>query len=141
MTITLEQQDMVAVAAELRRRIIAFNEARAGAVNREYIVLSLRNDNGELCGGLSGELFWNALYVDVLWVDDALQHQGHGTRLLEEAERRAVARGRQIVYLSTFSFQAPDFYPKRGYTVIGELADVPPGSVRRWFAKPLQPHA
>jgi GNAT superfamily N-acetyltransferase len=141
LSITLEQDDRVRIAAELRSRIIRFNEARAGAMNREYIVLSLRDSAGELCGGLSGEFFWNALYVDVLWVDEALHRQGHGTHLLEEAERRAIARGCEIAYLSTFSFQAPGFYPKRGYSMIGELTDVPSGAFRRWFAKRLRSHA
>jgi hypothetical protein len=43
----------------------------------------------------------------------------------------------QLVYLSTFEFQAPGFYAKQGYSVIGELENVPAGSKRQWFSKVL----
>jgi hypothetical protein len=39
--------------------------------------------------------------------------------------------------VSTFDFQAPDFYVKLGYTGIGELPGVPEGSRLRWFSKRL----
>jgi len=37
------------------------------------------------------------------------------------------------------TFQAPGFYAKLGYTVFGELADVPRGHRRLWFCKRLPP--
>jgi hypothetical protein len=37
----------------------------------------------------------------------------------------------------TQDFQAPAFYRKHGYSVFGELPDLPPGHVRYSLAKPF----
>lgn len=84
-----------------------------------------------------GEFFWNALLVEVLWVDEQYRNNGLGTKLLMRAEGLARERSCDLVYLSTFLFQAPSFYAKNGYAVIGELAGLPRGAARRWYAKRL----
>ena len=50
--------------------------------------------------------------------------------------KRAVERGCHSVWVDTFSFQAPGFYPKLGYKVFGEL-DYPPGHKRIFLQKRL----
>ena len=39
--------------------------------------------------------------------------------------------------LSTFSFQARDFYQRHGYRVVGQLDDYPPGETFYWMRKEL----
>ena len=53
-----------------------------------------------------------------------------------DAEARALERGCHSAWVDTFSFQAPGFYPKLGYTVFGEL-DYPPGHKRIFLQKRL----
>ncbi|EEF57806.1 GCN5-related N-acetyltransferase [Pedosphaera parvula Ellin514] len=125
------------IAAELRTRIEAFNERVVGALNTREIVLTVRDDAGNLIAGLTGEMFWNVLHVDVLWVDENHRDKNHGTELLKHAEHLAADQSCEAVYLSTFGFQAPGFYSKQGYNVIGDLPDVPKHSMRRWFWKRL----
>lgn len=124
------------VAEELARRLRQFNERAAGPLNSKPIVLALRNE-GALIGGLAGELFWNALFVDLLWVDESHRQRSYGGALLRRAEAIAEKENREWVYLSTFAFQAPSFYARRGYELIGELDDVPRGSKRQWFRKAI----
>jgi ribosomal protein S18 acetylase RimI-like enzyme len=41
------------------------------------------------------------------------------------------------IWLETFSFQAPGFYRKLGYSEFGRLADYPPGHTRFYYQKSL----
>ena len=125
------------VNEDLEKRLRAFNEAAAGPLHRQPIAFTVRGDGDALIGGLTGELFWNALYIVSLWVDDQHRRRGYGAALLRAAEDTARARACHVSYLSTFGFQAPAFYEKHGYEAFGELTGVPPGSSRTWFRKRL----
>ena len=49
------------------------------------------------------------------------RRQGYGTRLMQAAEAEAVRRGCGKAMVDTDSFQAPGFYAKLGYEVLGEV--------------------
>jgi GNAT superfamily N-acetyltransferase len=87
--------------------------------------------------GLTGEIFWNTLHIDKLWVEQNHRRQHHGRSLVALAEDRARRRGCTVAYLSTFDFQAPGFYVALGYAPFGELENVPVGSRRIWFSKSI----
>lgn len=124
-------------AAELSARLVEFNEQRVGPRKTLRFMLSVRDDTGLLLAGLTGETFWNALFVHDLWVDADRRRNGHGSALVGRAEQIARERGCEISILSTFSFQAPGFYESLGYRVFGDVADVPPGHRRYWLSKRL----
>ena len=93
---------------------------------------------GELAGGLAGRTWARWLHVDLLWVDNRHRGAGLGSRLLAEAEHlatseRSCARAR----LETWDFQAPDFYRKQGYRIVGEITDYPPGVTEYIMVKNL----
>lgn len=90
----------------------------------EEITLTLSDATGEIRGGLVGEICWNWLEVKILMVDEDLRGGGHGSRLLQEAERIASVRGCDFIKLDTLSFQARGFYEKHGYDVFGTLENV-----------------
>ncbi|CAM5527734.1 hypothetical protein SATRM34S_04123 [Streptomyces atroolivaceus] len=99
----------------------------------------LLDDGGALAGGLSGRTWAYWLHVDLLWVDTRHRGLGLGSRLLAEAERlardeRACTRSR----LETWGFQAPGFYRKQGYEVVGEVEDYPPGVAEFILVKQLE---
>jgi GNAT superfamily N-acetyltransferase len=137
----VEGEDSASVVEDLESRLKSFNEHHAGPADTQPLVLSVRDNDGNLIAGLTGEFFWNALYVAVVWVDEPHRGLGYGASLLKRAERVARERACEVVYLSTFGFQAPGFYLKQGYKVIGELHGVPHGSTRQWFCKLLSEDA
>jgi len=47
--------------------------------------------------------------------------------VVEEAERIARRRGSRLIYLNTYSFQAPRFYEKQGFRRFGGFPDRPRG--------------
>jgi GNAT superfamily N-acetyltransferase len=98
----------------------------------------LRDEAGTVRGGVFGNCgSFGWLYVDTLWVDESLRGQGYGARLMAAIETEARRRSCSHVYLSTFTFQAGEFYKHLGYTEFGRLDDFPPGHSRLFLRKDL----
>jgi GNAT superfamily N-acetyltransferase len=116
------------------RPLLAFNETRATA-DYEPFAIRLRDDAGDIVGGLFARRFYRWLFVELLFVPDAARRMGLGSTMLLQAEQYAREKGCVGVWLDTFSFQAPNFYPKLGFTRFGALEDYPPGSTRFFFQK------
>lgn len=81
----------------------------------------LRNADGQILGGIVGEICWNWLEIHYLFVDEPFRKSGYGTKLLNEAEKIAIDKQCEFVKLDTLSFQALDFYIKQGYEVYGQI--------------------
>ena len=136
---TLQRETDVAETAEtVKAGLSAYNAARVGPRNSEPLAISLRDDDGTIVGGLIGELKWQWLHVDLIWIDEVHRGKGHGEALVRKAEQAARDHGARGVYLATMSLQAPDFYPKLGYKEYGRLEDYPVAGHRiHQFAKAL----
>jgi len=124
--------DREAVLAPLR----AFNQAQAGEMAYRDIAFLLKDAAGATIGGLSGKIYFNWLFVELLFVPAELRGHDVGSTLLAQAEAIAREAGCVGVWLDTFSFQAPGFYRKLGYEEFGELPDYPRGH-RRYFVRKI----
>lgn len=76
---------------------------------------------GEIVAGIVAASTGDTLEVEFLFVAESRRGQGLGRALLERAETAACRDGVQRVLLNTYSFQAPGFYPKMGYTLLGRI--------------------
>jgi len=114
-----------------------FNTQNAGDDKYQSLCLALFANDNEIVGGVLADIYWDWLYINVLWVKTELRGKGFGRDLLLRAEEESRQRGAKSAYLDTFSFQAPDFYKKYGYRVFGELNDFPAGHKRYFFTKEL----
>ncbi|KKC35100.1 GCN5 family acetyltransferase [Devosia epidermidihirudinis] len=94
-------------------------------------------DTGSVDGGLTGRISFNQLFVELLVVPERLRGQGVGRELMGRAEKLARERGCAGIWLDTFTFQAPGFYKKLGFTEFGAIADYPPGHSRVFLHKHL----
>lgn len=94
-----------------------------------------RLGSGALAGGAVGRTWGACCELQQLWVHEAHRHRGLASRLLAGFEQRAQARGCRVFYLTTFSFQAPDFYRKQGYAVQAKIAGFAPGVVKYLMCK------
>jgi hypothetical protein len=54
------------------------------------------------------------------------------------AEDEALARGCHQVVLFTYRFQAPGFYERWGYRIVGRVDDYPMRTPALWFRKSLR---
>lgn len=71
----------------------------------------------QVFGGASGTLFYGSLYVDSLWIDKTLRHQGWGKKLMCEAEKIGKENDALFVTLNTMDWEALPFYQKLGYSI------------------------
>lgn len=93
----------------------------------------LRNENGEIVGGITGIIFWHHLHIDFLWVDESVRGEGYGEKLLGHMEKIARENKCRLIQLDTFSFQAPDFYQKYGYQIIGIIEEHPTKDFQQYY--------
>jgi GNAT superfamily N-acetyltransferase len=135
--ISFETAPDVAELLQLRAGLSAFNRQHADDDTFAPITLLVHDRNGTLLGGLLGGTYWGWLVVEIVWLAEEARHHGIGSRLLQQAEHIAVARGCHAAHLDTMSFQAPDFYQQHGYTVFGVLEDLPRGHQRYFLKKQL----
>jgi GNAT superfamily N-acetyltransferase len=105
--------------------------------NGEPLGVLLRDDDGQLQGGLVAITLWRWLHIKELWVAECWRGQDLGTQLMSAAEYEARRRGCHHALLDTFDFQARPFYEKLGYAVFGELSDFPRGHCRYFMSKQL----
>ena len=72
---------------------------------------------GRIAGVVTGRAYYNEVHIGDLIVDEAARGTGLGSRLVAAVEDAYRGRGYDVVTLTTFGFQAPDFYRKLGYRV------------------------
>ena len=113
------------------------NRHQAGDMNFQRLCFSLSTPEGDIVGGVLGEMFWDWLHIDLMWIKEEFRGHGYGHQLLMAIEEEAKKRGARNIFLDTFSFQAPGFYEKQGYKVFGQLPDFPRGHTRFFLTKEL----
>lgn len=122
----------------IREALNQFNCAHVGDDGHTPLNLIEYDADGNIIGGLLGGTYWGWMYIDILWVREDHRRQGVGSHLLTEAEKEAMRRGCHHVHVDTMSWQAPAFYQKHGYEVIGVLPDIPRGNQKYLLMKALQ---
>jgi GNAT superfamily N-acetyltransferase len=138
-TITAEIDANPADVQVIFNELDAFNRSKTEVEgNYQPLNLFVRDEAGIIVGGLIGNTYWGWLYVNVLWISEALRGQGYGRKLLHQAEAIAIERGCHHAHLDTMSFQALPFYLKEGYTQYGQLDDMPTGHSRYFLQKALR---
>lgn len=116
-----------------------FNRDRTGVERPHHIAYFLRDDQGQMVGGVQGMLWGRMMHIDVLWVDEKHRGEGLGTKLMTAIEDYGLEHGHPLVYLETASFQALPFYEGLGYHVFGELPEITPGETLYFLRKELHP--
>jgi ribosomal protein S18 acetylase RimI-like enzyme len=127
MDIRLEHEPALEDIRVLEEQIYAFNEAATGIRDGKLLALFMRDRNGRVLGGLYGWTWGATCYVRYLFVPPELRKQGHGSDLMRRLEEEAKTRGCRQIALETHTFQAPKFYRRLGFEVVGRIDGYPTG--------------
>ncbi len=113
-----------------------YNESMAGYTDWRLLdVLASDPNSKTVVGGLLGRTSLGLFFVDLFFVPEIYRGCGIGSRILEKAEEEAKKRGCSAGVLFTITFQAPGFYERHGYRVLGRIECPPPGHTRLCMSK------
>ncbi|WP_413541527.1 GNAT family N-acetyltransferase [Janthinobacterium sp. FT14W] len=131
------------IDAEVEQTILgglnAYNDAITGYQDRQVLSVVVRDrDSQRVLGGAMGRTSLGLLFLDLFYLPAALRGRGLGSRILEQFEEEGRRRGCASAVLYTISFQAPEFYERRGWRRFGEIACSPEGTSRVFMSKTLQ---
>jgi ribosomal protein S18 acetylase RimI-like enzyme len=111
----------------LEQHLYDFNVRATGIADGNLVGLFMRATDGSPVAGVFGWTWGGTCYIRYLFVAENLRGQGRGTLLMRAVETEAKARGCQQIVLETHDFQAPGFYQKLGFAVVGRADNYPRG--------------
>lgn len=110
--------------AKLVNGVRQYNFKYMGEETSKPVMVVAHNDDGKLIAGAAGCTIYHQLLVDVLWVDSSMRGCGLGSQLMKMLEQEAKNRGCTAAQVDTLSFQAPDFYQKQDYKIVGQVTGI-----------------
>jgi GNAT superfamily N-acetyltransferase len=113
--------------ALLTQRLREYNTVASERAESIELGAFLRDERGELTGGIYARTWSNCCEIEYLWVDESERGKGTGSQLLVALEEAARERNCVRMVVTTFSFQARPFYERHGYEVVGVVPEYPKG--------------
>jgi GNAT superfamily N-acetyltransferase len=136
-TIDCTDQPPAEDLAAVDRGLHAFNLNAARLGDVRPLAAFARSPEGTLVGGAVARTWGECCDLRQIWVRESDRRRGIGRELLRRIEEEARARGCRLIYLDTFTFQAPDFYRGLGYETVCELHGYPEGATKFFMRKEL----
>ncbi|WP_239005230.1 N-acetyltransferase [Legionella sp. MW5194] len=97
--------------------IVAYAKLKKDQPTITPFAFFLRDENGTICGGCHGSMYYGCLYIDLLWIDEDLRNKKWGTQLMQSAEELGKAQGCLFSTVNTMDWEALGFYQKLGYDI------------------------
>lgn len=107
-----------------------YNFAATGTSKEDQSQFSVKvtDTDGAVIGGLTAWTWAGLCGISMLWVRGDSRKDGWGAKILAAAEEEARRRGCDRVCVSSFTFQAPEFYQRHGYVETGRTLGIPGGA-------------
>jgi N-acetylglutamate synthase-like GNAT family acetyltransferase len=121
---------------EIEARLYEFNVQATGyddGLDLGFVV----EDAGAVVAAVAGYTWGGICEVRTLWVHPNRRRGGLGSSLIARAIDEAKARGCRLMFLSTYDFQAPDFYAGLGFETIATVPDKPLGHTEHIMRRTL----
>ena len=106
-----------AVGEFIHNEFTRYGEQNGVTLNYDEFCFTAETGDGKIIGAITGRAYYNEVHIGDLIVDGNYRRAGLGRQLVSTVENAYRGKGYDIVTLTTFGFQAPEFYKKLGYSV------------------------
>jgi ribosomal protein S18 acetylase RimI-like enzyme len=121
----------------INREFTVFGNESGVDLNYDEFCFVAEDDDGQLLGAITGRAYYNEVHIGDLIIGKEHRKSGIGRKLVEEVENTYKGKGYEKITLTTFGFQAPEFYKKLGYETEFVRVDKEPKLSKYFLAKPL----
>ena len=94
-------------------------------------------DDGKIAGIITGRAYYNEVHIGDLIIGKDYRRAGVGSRLVAAVEEAFKGKGYEKIALTTFGFQAPEFYKKLGYELEFVREDKDPRLSKYFYLKKI----
>ena len=120
----------------INKEFSAYGEQNGVVLNYDEFCFAAEED-GEILGVITGRAYYNEVHIGDLIVASSVRKGGIGSKLVRAVEDNYRGKGYDKITLTTFGFQAPEFYKKLGYEVEFVREDKDPKLSKYFLAKQL----
>ena len=120
----------------INKEFSAYGEQNGVFLNYDEFCFAAEED-GNILGVITGRAYYNEVHIGDLIVASSLRKGGIGSKLVRAVEDNYRGKGYDKITLTTFGFQAPEFYKKLGYEVEFVREDKEPKLSKYFLAKQL----
>lgn len=120
-------------------------------INKEFTDYALKNEvtlgydefcfveeeDGKILGAITGRAYYNEVHIGDLIVSRDCRRSGLGSKLVKAVEEYYSGKCYDIITLTTFGFQAPEFYKKLGYKIEFVRENKDPKLSKYFLSKPI----
>ena len=107
------------------------------ALNFEEYCFIAEDDEGRVIGSITGRAYYNEVHIGDLIIDKDHRRLNLGSKLVKTVEEAYKGKGYDKITLTTFGFQAPEFYKKLGYILEYVREDKDPKLCKYFYCKSL----
>ena len=120
----------------INKEFSAYGEQNGVVLNYDEFCFAAEED-GNILGVITGRAYYNEVHIGDLIVASSVRKGGIGSKLVRAVEDNYRGKGYDKITLTTFGFQAPEFYKKLGYEVEFVREDKDPKLSKYFLAKEL----
>ena len=106
-------------------------------LNFEEYCFAAENDEGEIIGVITDIAYYNEVHINDLIIDEKYRRLSLGSELVKKVEEEYSGRGYEKITLTTFGFQAPEFYKKLGYSLEFVREDKDPKLSKYFYSRAI----
>ncbi|MBR2551274.1 MAG: GNAT family N-acetyltransferase [Clostridiales bacterium] len=121
----------------IHEEFVQYGEQNDVVLNYDEFCFVAEDDDGKITGVITGRAYYNEVHIGDLIVRRECRGEGLGRMLVSAVEDAYKGKGYEKITLTTFGFQAPEFYKKLGYEVEFIREDNDPKLRKFFLAKSL----
>jgi GNAT superfamily N-acetyltransferase len=104
-----------------------YNKFIKGNDESQELTVLLKDVNGQIIGGVNGEILWDYFNINMLWLNEFHRKQGFGSLIINSLFKIIKEKGINNIQVTTNYENIKSFYLSIGFNIIGILNDRPKG--------------